>query len=176
MGQTWEANEVEHTFDNGNGRTMILRKSIPLQWLVLRAMESDDPALAAALSEWFETGKVVPDAGEAASKEDRLAMLAVASRVQRAILEEMFIRPRVHWDPATMPDDAPVAAPGEIPYHVSAGDLTDLEMTEALMMAFAGAEDAARFRRDRDGANGGQGGAVLGGDPVEPPRRKAGKR
>ena len=25
MGQTWEANEVEHTFDEGRGRTMILR-------------------------------------------------------------------------------------------------------------------------------------------------------
>lgn len=175
MGQ-WEANEIEHTFDEGRGRTMILRKSIPLQWLVLRAMESDDPALAAALGEWFETGKVVPDAGPDAAKEDRLAMLAVASRVQRAILEEMFVRPRVHWDPADIPADGPVAAPGEIPYHLSAGDLTDLEMTEALMMAFAGAEEAARFRRDRVGANGGAGGAVLGDGAERAPRRKAGKR
>lgn len=172
----WDTNEVEHTFDDGKGRTMVLRRSVPLQWLVLRAMESDDPALAAALGEWFETGKVVPDAGAEASKEDRLAMLAVASRVQRVILEAMFVRPRVHWDPEEIPADLPPLADGEIPLHISAGDLTDLEMTEALMLAFAGAEEAARFRRDRGGAHGGAGGEVLGDKPVAGARRKSGKR
>ncbi len=167
----WESNEVEHTFSTG--RTMTIRRALSLQHLVLRAVESDDPELANGLEEWFTTGRVPIDDEE--SPTVKAAQLQLAVRMQRTIIETMFLRPRVHWDE----DEVPVSPPppdGEPPYHLAAADLRDGEISEVLEIALQGVADASTFRGDEDGPKSGAGGKGVGTKPKPRPRAAAGKR
>lgn len=166
----WESNEISHTFTSG--RTMIIRRAISMQWLVLRAIEDEDPELASGLSKWFETGELGAPADE--SPESRLAQLQTAAKVERAVVEAMFIRPRVYWDPDAVPD-VPVLE-GEIPMHIAAADLRDAELSEILEMAFKGVAEANRFRDEPAGADGGKDGKSVGAKPKPRARAAAGKR
>lgn len=166
----WESNEVDHTFSTG--RTMLIRRSLPLQWLILRAVDAEDPELAHGLSEWFEKGEL----GEEIAG-DKRGQLQMAARVEQAVVEAMFIRPRVHWNPEDMPAAQYASAgEGEVPFHISAADLRDAEISEALELAFKGVAEATRFREDFAGEDGGGGGEGVGSKPKPRPRARAGKR
>lgn len=165
----WESNQVEHTFTTG--RTMTVRRSVPLQVLVLKAVDDGDPELAAGLSEWFDKGNLN------AADQDQAVQLQMAAKVERAVVEMMFIRPKVHWDPD--PDEVerwPVAPEGEPPYHVPVEDLHDAELGEVLELAFKGVAEAARFRGDAGGADGGSNGKGVAKKPKQRARAGAGKR
>lgn len=178
----WETNQVEHTFSTG--RTAIIRRAVPLQWLVLRSLEDGDAGLASGLSEFFTTGTIAtPEGAEGATEDEqriasaeRMAKLQIAGRVERAVLEAMFIRPRVYWDPEDIPPGDWSAAEGEIPMHAVVADLADSELTEVLELALKGVADAARFREEPDGADGGADGAGVGKKPKQRARAGAGKR
>lgn len=178
----WESNEIEHTFSTG--RRMVIRRSLSMQWLIMRSIRDGDPELAAGLSEWFENGTiqvaVEPDAEAKAEEEAAeeavsvsLAKLQVAARVEEAVVEAMFIRPRVYWDPEEMPPGGG-APDGEIPHHILGADLHDPELSEILEIAFKGVADAARFRDDTAGADGGKDRAGVGKKPK--PRARASTR
>lgn len=167
----WESNEVEHTFSTG--RTMRIRRAISMQWLVLRSIEDGDPELAVGLSQWFETGSLGEPADE--TTESRMAQLRIAVKTEKAIIEAMFIRPRVYWDPDDMPPGGE-APDGEIPYHMLAADLRDSETEEILELAFRGVAEAARFREESAGADGGKGGKGVGAKPKPRARAAARKR
>lgn len=166
----WESNEVDHTFSTG--RTMRIRRALSMQWLLLRAIEDDDPDLAGGLSSWFETGTIDPDADHPGG---RIAQLQTAAKVHRAVVEAMFLHPRVYWSQEDMPIVAP-APDGEMPAVMHAADLKDDEMTEILDLAFKGVAEAARFREKSDGADGGGGGKSVGTKPKPRARSGAGKR
>jgi hypothetical protein len=164
----WETNEVEHTFSSG--RTFTIRKSLPLQWLVMRSVESDDPELAAGLSEWFDNGT-----HDHAGIDDGRAKIQLASKITRVVVEAMFLHPRVWWDPEEMPEFPPPLN-GEAPPHVSAADMKDAELEEILELAFKGVNEAARFRDDAAGPQPGKGGKSVGTKPKPRARSGAGKR
>ncbi|MBA3689787.1 MAG: hypothetical protein H0W82_00040 [Actinobacteria bacterium] len=166
----WEPNEVEHTFGEGAGRTFTIRRSLPLQWLLMRAIESDDPELAAGISEWFDKGTL-----EDSGVDDQRTQLHLAARIERAVVEAMFIRPRVWWNPEEMPD-APPPPDGEPPFHLSAADMTDAELSEVLEIAFKGVAEATRFRDDPAGPQRGKGGKGVAPKPKPGARPRAGKR
>lgn len=166
----WESNQIEHTFESG--RTMLIRRSLSMQWLILRSIEDGDPELASGLSEWFERG-TLNISGEQ-TPEDRMAQLQVATKVQKAVVEAMFLHPKVYWNPEDMPPghDTP---DGEIPVHMLAADLKDSELTEVLELAFKGVAEANRFPAEPDGADGGKGGKGVGTKPKPRARSGAGK-
>lgn len=165
----WESNEVEHTFTSG--RTMVIRRALSMQWLILRSVEDGDPELASGLSEWFEKGTLDQPPDE--TPESRMAQLQTAAKVERAVVEGMFIRPRVYWDPESLPPGAFVPD-GEIPLHILAADLRDDELSEILELAFKGVAEASRFRGEPDGDDGGKGGKGVGAKPK--PRARASTR
>lgn len=165
----WESNEVEHTFESG--RTMVIRRGLSMQWLVLRSIEDGDAELATGLSEWFEKGTL--DGAADPTPESRMRQLQVAAKVERAVVEAMFIRPRVYWDPEMLP--AGGGAPdGEIPHHILAGDLRDSELSEILELAFKGVAEASRFREGADGPDDRPDGKGVGAKPK--PRARAASR
>lgn len=166
----WESNDVEHTFSTG--RTMRIRRALSMQWLVLKAVEDDDPELATGLSSWFETGSIEQSDNSPGA---RLTQLQTAAKVQRAVVEAMFLRPRVYWNQEDMPLDGPTPD-GEMPAFMLAADLKDDEMTEILEMAFKGVAEAARFREQSDGSDGGGRGKGVGTKPKPRARSGAGKR
>lgn len=164
----WESNEVEHTFTTG--RTMLIRRALSMQWLVLKAIEDEDPELASGLSAWFSTGSIDSDDDSPGAK---MAQLQTAAKVQRAVVEAMFLRPRVYWNQEDLPPSPP--PDGEMPYHILAADLKDDEMTEILEMAFKGVAEAARFRAEPDGPDGGKDGKSVGAKSKPRARSGAGK-
>lgn len=147
---------------------MVIRRALPLQWLVLRAIEDGDESLTEALTKWGTQGAYVPDATDARA-------LAMAVKIERVIVEGMFVRPRVWWDREDMPPSSPIVE-GEIPVDLFVADLHDDELTEIVNMAMEGVADAARFRAEPGSADGGAGGKRVGSKAKSAPKPRSRKR
>jgi hypothetical protein len=105
-------------------------------------------------------GTFTPELVEAYAKAERgeLDDLGQAVELNDAIVQEMFVQPRVF-----VPSDEDTDVPeGQV--HVD--DLDDDDLTFVLERAFQGGREAAGFRGERDGADDSGDGEVLGNDPV----------
>ena len=158
----FERNEVEHTFSTG--RTFVIRQSIPMTVLLFKAIEDGDPELAEGLSEWVEGGGEIQVKDETA--EARMSSMRMAGKITRAIIEAMFLSPRVVWE-----SEGPLA--GDT---ILVEDLRDEEMNEVIEIAMKSVQEAARFREDDAGLNGGAGGEDVEQKPKRAARPKSGKR
>lgn len=167
----WESNETDHTFTSG--RTFRIRKSVPLQVLVLRAVENDDPELAKGLEDWFREGKTPVDGVEAA--DEKAAKVQVALRMHREIIRAMFIEPRVWFEEEEIPPHTPTVN-GDRPAHILVDDMFDSELTEALELAMEGVESAARFRDGADSPRRRPSRKSVGAKPKPRARSASGKR
>lgn len=167
-------NETDHTFSTG--RTFRIREHLSLQWLVLRAVEDDDPQLASLLEDWFTTGGVGDGKNpQEMATGERAAYMQTVVRLNRTIIEAMFVHPRVVWDADEMPSFPP-PADGEAPAYLWAGDLHDAEQVEALEIALKGVADAARFRGDDGGVERRPRRKSVGKQPKPGARAASGKR
>ncbi|HWH14256.1 MAG TPA: hypothetical protein VNT51_05880 [Miltoncostaeaceae bacterium] len=164
----WQPNEVAHTFTTG--RTMVIRRAIPAVWLASHAIrtggaeDESAEALAALMS-----GETAPN---------RLAALDLIA----TLVETMFLRPRVVWDPEGVPDP-PRDQAGELvldangfPPVIWAGDLHQPEIDEVIDLGLKGVADASTFRGDDSGNGHGPDGAGVGNTPKRRTRAAAGKR
>lgn len=167
----WDRNETDHTFSSG--RTFRIRRSVPLQVLVLRAVENDDPELAKGLEDWFQEGRTPIDGVDDDS--EKAAKVQVALRMHREIIRAMFVEPRVWFDEEEIPPHTPPEN-GDRPRHILVDDMYDSELTEALELAMEGVADATRFRGDTAGGRRSPGRKSVAAKPKPRPRPAGGKR
>jgi hypothetical protein len=168
---TWVANEQQHTF--GSGRTFTVRRGLSMSWLMSQAIARGDDEVAGILGLLIESGGKIDDG--AVDLTDPMAARAVLL-LQRDIVEAMFLKPRVVYDPDQVPEGMEPDPDTGVPPVVCASDLHDSELTEALTMAFEGVADATRFPGLSPGGTGGTGGEGVGVKPKRNSRASGGKR
>lgn len=127
MPDGWQPGTVEHTFSTG--RTATLRARMPMTVLIRRALEFGESDILERLVE-MEKGE--------------LRDASAAMRIQDAIVQTMFVAPRIYLGEEVVGDDG-----------ISINDLLDEEFTEVISLAFQGVAEADRFRGDTDGDGGG---------------------
>ena len=156
----YEPNWVDHTFTTG--RTMRIRKHLPATWLSVQAAGQSDGAGATM---------AILAAGDTAPPE----LAGFAPAVVGTLVEAMFIKPRVVWDPDMAPE---VEDPGDgsWPPVVPATDLLDDEIQEVMDIAFQGVAEAKRFRGDAPGDDGGGDSPGVGDAPQQRRRAATGNR
>lgn len=146
-------NQRDHTFKSG--RTMVIRRALPATWLAVEAAKRGGDA-GGAMADLLSGGQVADP--------------SAAVEVMATIIEHMFVRPRVVWDPLDVPEGVEVGADGWPPV-ISAIDLLDSEIDEVLDLALGGVAEAASFRGDGDGV--GDGGDGTGVAVKSKPRARA---
>jgi len=163
-----EPNEVEHTFQSG--RTMLIRKSLPMQVLLFKAVEDGDMEVSEGLTALFNAAQ-----DEEQDEADVEVSLHVAAKLTRTVVETMFLRPRVFWDWASSDLPPEFRRSGAIVDGVEVmvvEDLHDSEVSEVVELAMKAVGQASRFRRNGDGPEPGE----RGPDVVKKPKRAAGSK